>query len=182
MALQNGVTMVQNFLFEWEMIVYVGPLLYLSKPYWGPERSHFVDFWITNFLLQSEICWSTQWLPPWLTQQGSGSWYHYLKFAAKWARNVLMQCLTSLVRDRLCALQRCFFTEENWIPIRGNNWWQDIEDLWGSFFEWIGGKVCPHWWRHICVHQKHTIQSIPVPITDLNLAYWIRIVCIIKTQ
>ena len=134
------------------------------------------------FLLQSEICWSTQWLPHWLTQQGSGSWYHYLKFASKWARNVLMQCLTSLVRDRLCALQRCFFTEENWIPIRGNNWWQDIEDLWGSFFEWIGGKVCPHWWRHICVHQKHTIQSIPVPITDLNLAYWIRIVCIIKTQ
>ena len=106
----------------------------------------------------------------------------HLKFASKWARNVLMQCLTSLVRDRLCALQRCFFTEENWIPIRGNNWWQDIEDLWGSFFEWIGGKVCPHWWRHICVHQKHTIQSILVPITDLNLAYWIRIVCIIKTQ
>ena len=47
-----------------------------------------------------------------------------------------------------------FFANGNWISIRKNNWWQDIEDLCGSFFERPGQKVCSHWWLLICIVLK----------------------------
>ena len=63
---------------------------------------------------------------------------------------ICIDAMFKFFNDKVCK----FFANGNWISIRRNNWWQDIEDLCGSFFERPGQKVCSHWWLLICIVLK----------------------------